>query len=331
MMKKLRAGLIGIGMMGKNHSRILTSLEGVDLVGVADPLNLEDNFLKSLKINTYKSYSSLIEQGIDYCVISAPTGFHKEIAIELLNSGVHCLIEKPVASNLEEALDIKKAAEKNDLIVGIGHIERYNSAIKQLRTRLKNGDLGEIYQISTKRQGPFPSRIADVGVIRDLATHDIDLTMWLTGSEYKSVFAQTTNRTKNQHEDLVSVTGVLKNNIIVNMLVNWLSPIKEREIVVLGEKGSFRVDTLSSDLIFYENGTKNISQEAISHFKGSSDGSTTKFSFEKFEPLLVEHQNFRDKLLGNSSEIVSIDDGIKVIKVSDAIIESGITGECIKF
>jgi predicted dehydrogenase len=167
--------------------------------------------------------------------------------------------------------------------------------------------------------------------VRDLATHDIDLTLWLSGSQYHSISAQTISRNKNMYEDLVSVTAKLKNNIIVNMLVNWVSPVKEREIIVLGEKGAFKVDTLNSDLFFYENGKNYISQESISHFKGYSVGSETKFSFEKIEPLLLEHQNFRDKLLGLDAEIVSIQDGIQVMNISDAIIESGLTGECIKF
>ena len=330
-MSTLRAGLIGIGMMGKNHARVLSNLENVDFVGVVDPLKSPGVSISNNGIKIYPELSDLISQKIDYCVIAAPTGFHKKIAVEVLNSGINCLIEKPVATDIDSAIEIQKVAIKNSLVVGIGHIERYNAAMRQLKTRILNGELGEIYQISSRRQGPFPSRIADVGVVRDLATHDIDLTMWLTGSKYKSLSAQTSSKANREFEDLVSVTGRLQNNTIINMLVNWLSPLKERNIVVTGEKGAFRVDTLTSDLTLYTNGTHAISQDVVSHFKGVSEGDVTKFSFEKPEPLLIEHQNFRDNLLGKKSEIVSIDEGIEVIKISDAIIKSGNNGKSIEF
>ena len=330
-MSKLRAGLIGIGMMGKNHARILSTLENVDFVGVVDPLRSPGVSISNNGIKIYSELSDLISQKLDYCVIAAPTGFHKEIAVEVLNSGINCLIEKPVATDIDSAIEIQKAAIKNSLIVGIGHIERYNAAMRQLKSRIIKGELGEIYQISSRRQGPFPSRIADVGVVRDLATHDIDLTMWLTGSKYKSISAQTSSKANREFEDLVSVTGRLQNNTIINMLVNWLSPLKERNIVVTGEKGAFRVDTLTSDLTLYTNGTHAVSHDVVSHFKGVSEGDLTKFSFEKPEPLLIEHQNFRDNLLGKKSEIVSIEEGIEVIKISDAIIKSGNNGKSIEF
>ena len=155
--------------------------------------------------------------------------------------------------------------------------------------------------------------------------------MWLTGSKYKSISAQTSSKANREFEDLVSVTGRLQNNTIINMLVNWLSPLKERNIVVTGEKGAFRVDTLTSDLTLYTNGTHAVSHDVVSHFKGVSEGDLTKFSFEKPEPLLIEHQNFRDNLLGKKSEIVSIEEGIEVIKISDAIIKSGYNGKSIEF
>ncbi len=124
----------------------------------------------------------------------------------------------------------------------------------RLRRRIANGDLGEIYQITTRRQGPFPGRIADVGVILDLATHDIDLTAWVAQQPFTSVAARTAHRSGRPHEDLVSITGQLADGTVTNHLVNWLSPMKERVTVITGEKGALVADTLSADLTFYENG-----------------------------------------------------------------------------
>ena len=329
-MINLKVGLIGLGMMGKNHLRTLSSLEGVDLVGVADPLAKVDITSEIKGHENFTEYRELLDQGLDYCVIAAPTGFHREISVEALKRGVNCLIEKPVSVNYKEALEIKIAADKAKKLVGIGHIERYNSAIRQLKRRLLDGDLGAIYQISLRRQGPFPSRIADVGVVKDLATHDIDLAMWLSESLFASVNAQTTHRSGREHEDLVSINGKLQNGVVVNLLVNWLSPLKERSLVVTGEKGAFVVDTLNSDLTFYENGNHDVSQDSFLHFKGVKQGSVTTFAFDKPEPLQVEHENFRDKLLGKESDIATLLEGIETARVADAVIESSKLGQSIR-
>jgi predicted dehydrogenase len=320
-LKNLRAGLIGFGVMGKNHARILSSLESVDFVGIVDPLSLKKDE-QTYGVPYFSEISELIKQKIDYAVIAIPTEKHKEVAIQLLNENINCLIEKPVSIDAESALEIKKLAYRNSLLVGIGHIERYNSAIQVLKTKLNSGDLGEIYQISTRRQGPYSSRISDVGVIRDLATHDIDLCMWLTESKFNSLYSKTLKKTTREHEDMVSVTGVMASKVIVNLIVNWLCPIKERNILVIGERGAFQVSTLTSDLTFYSNGNYKVSQDSIAHIKGVTQGDVTTFSFEKKEPLLVEHEQFRDKILGLNAEIVSIEQGIEIMRISDAILHS---------
>jgi predicted dehydrogenase len=307
--------------MGKNHLRVLSSLEGVELVGVSDPLSNEFS-LNGLENGLFKNYKDLLAQKLDYCVVAAPTGFHKQIAIDALNNGVNCLIEKPVAVNYKEAIEIQEVANKQGLLVGVGHIERYNSAIRQVRQRLVAGELGSIYQISIRRQGPFPARIADVGVVKDLATHDIDLAMWLSGSKFATVNAQTAHQSGRKHEDLVSINGQLQNNVVVNLIVNWLSPLKERSLVVTGEKGAFVVDTLNSDLTYYENGIHEVSQDSYLHFKGVKQGNVTTFAFEKPEPLLVEHQQFRDKLQGKEADIVTIAEGVETVRVADAVLAS---------
>jgi len=329
-MANLKVGLIGLGMMGKNHLRILSSLEGVDLVGVADPLAKFNSASETRGRENFTEYRDLLDQGLDYCVIAAPTGFHREISVEALNRGINCLIEKPVSVDYEEALEIKVAADGAKKLVGIGHIERYNAAMRQLKKRLLHGDLGAIYQFSFRRQGPFPSRIADVGVVKDLATHDIDLAMWLSGSHFASLSAETTYRSGREHEDLVSINGKLQNHTVVNLLVNWLSPVKERSLVVTGDKGAFVVDTLNSDLTFYENGIHQVSQDSYLHFKGVNQGSVTTFAFDKPEPLQIEHENFRDKLLGKESDIATLLEGIETARVADAVIESSKLGRSIR-
>jgi predicted dehydrogenase len=316
----LRAGLVGLGIMGQNHARVLSSLNGVDLVAVADPQGDTRSVLPEHKI--LSSIEEVIAKGVDYCVVAAPTAFHEEISMKLIDSGIHILIEKPIAHSLDSALRIEDAAKNKGIIGAVGHIERFNAALQQARNRIQAGELGEIYQISTRRLGPFPSRIADVGVIMDLATHDIDLTTWISDSFYKSVSAQSAIRSGREHEDLVAIVAQLSNGIVANHLVNWLSPLKERKTIITGEKGTYVVDTLTSDLTFYANGTISVSQDRIAHFKGVSQGDIHIFAFEKPEPLRREHENFRDAVLGKDAAIVTLSEGAKTVSVAAGALES---------
>ena len=319
-MPKLRTAIIGLGMMGTNHARVLSNLEGVELVAVADPQGDAQKVLPQIKV--LNSVDEVIKLGVDYCVISAPTAFHEEIASQLIANGIHFLVEKPIADTYASAVKIRDAAKAAKVIGAVGHIERFNSALQEARKRVLAGELGTIYQVATRRQGPFPSRISDVGVVKDLATHDIDLTSWITGKKYLQVSANAAFRSGREHEDLISVSGLLEDSIVVSHLVNWLSPLKERKIIITGEKGTFVADTLRADLTFYENGKIEISQSELAHFRGVSQGDVHILAFEKPEPLIVEHQNFRNAVLGKPSNIVTLEEGTTTVKIADAIIES---------
>jgi predicted dehydrogenase len=253
---------------------------------------------------------------------------HVEVGLELADAGVGALVEKPLADSLAGAEKLVEAFESRGLVAGVGHIERYNPALQSLRTRLEAGELGEVFQVVTRRQGPFPHRIADVGVVKDLATHDIDLTAWVTGQEYATVAAQTFHKSGRPHEDMVAVSGKLVSGPIVNHLVNWLSPFKERFTMVTGTKGSFVADTLTADLTFHANGAVETDWEALRSFRGVAEGDSTRFAISKREPLQVEHENFRDAVLaGVAGEgVVTLRQGMRTVLVADAIIESAATG-----
>lgn len=319
-MKKLRAGLIGLGSMGANHARVLGKMSGTDLVAIADSANYTKNEVPNRLI--LHSVEDVIAKGVDYCVVAIPTAFHEEVSVKLIEAGIHVLIEKPLAHNTESAMRIALAARKAGVVAGVGHIERYNAAIRQARIRIENGDLGEIYQIATRRVGPFPARIADVGVVMDLCTHDIELTSWLGDSTYKNVTSRARALSGRPHEDLVAVVASLKNGIIASHLVNWISPQKERNIVVTGEKGTFIIDTLSADLTFWENGRIAVTQEPLALLKGVSQGDIVTFAFDKPESLLVEHENFRDALLGKPSDIVTLDQALRTVETAEAVVKS---------
>jgi UDP-N-acetylglucosamine 3-dehydrogenase len=323
-MADLRAGLIGLGMMGRNHARVLNTVDGVQFVAAADAAG--DVHSAAGRAQVVASVEELIEIGVDFCVVAVPTGLHEEIGLNLAEAGVHALIEKPLADTTASATRLTEAFESRGLVGGVGHIERYNPALRALRSRLEHGELGDVYQITTRRQGPFPGRIADVGVVKDLATHDLDLTAWVTQLDYRNVSARTVHKSGRPHEDMIAIVAQLGDSVIANHLVNWLSPMKERITVVTGEKGCFIADTLTADLTFHENSSVATQWDALARFRGVSEGNMTRFAIPKPEPLRVEIESFRDAVLGVASDIVTMRQGLRTVAVAEACIESANTG-----
>ena len=326
-MTRLRAGLLGLGMMGRHHARVLRSLEGVELVAVADPGG--DHFGAADGMEVLPDVESLIAVGIDYCMVAVPTASHDEVGLTLAAAGIHTMIEKPLARDVAGARKLAEAFEQSGLVAAVGHIERYNPSLQSLRTRLEAGELGEVFQIITRRQGPFPSRIADVGVVKDLATHDIDLTAWVAQQPYKSVAAQTAHKSGREYEDLVAVTGLLADGTVTSHLVNWLSPMKERVTVVTGDRGTFVADTLNADLTFHANGIVPTEWDDIARFRGVTEGDMIRYAIAKPEPLRTEHEAFRDAVLGRPADIVTMRQGLATVAVAEAVIESARLGRSV--
>ena len=309
--------------MGRHHARVLSEIDGVDLVAIADPAGDPHHVAGNLEV--LPDIDALITAGIDMAVVAVPTQFHEEAALKLAAAKVHTLVEKPIAHTVEAGTRMVEAFDAAGVVGAVGHIERYNAALQEMRRRIEEGQLGEIYQIATRRQGPFPGRIADVGVGKDLASHDIDSTSWVAQSEYTSVSARAAYRSGRTHEDMLIIGGQLANGIIVCHIVNWLSPMKERVMVVTGERGALIADTGTADLTYYANGTVLTEWDAVSAFKGVTEGDVIRYAFTKREPLRVEHEAFRDTILGVSNHVVSMSQGLSTLKVTELAIASALT------
>ncbi|KAE8765277.1 Gfo/Idh/MocA family protein [Georgenia thermotolerans] len=319
-MTNLRMGLIGLGSMGRHHARVIRETDELELVAVADPAG--DKFGVAGGLPVLPDVESLIAAGIDAATVAVPTINHEDVALKLAAAGVHTMVEKPIAHSAEAGRRVADAFDDAGLVGAVGYVERCNPALLELRRRMAEGALGEIYQISTSRQGPFPGRISDVGVVKDLATHDIDLTAWLAQSHYESVSAHVTHRSGRAHEDMVVAVGRLANGIIVNHQVNWLSPRKERQTVVTGERGAFIADTASGDLSFFANGTVPTEWDTIAAFRGVTEGDAIRYAIAKREPLKVEYEHFRDAILGRTSHYVTMSEGTHTLEVVEAVLES---------
>jgi UDP-N-acetylglucosamine 3-dehydrogenase len=315
----VRVGLIGLGVMGKNHLRVLQSLDAVENVVIYDsaPVNITDN----RKVDKVESLEEFIDSPLDYAVIALPTIYHGEVSIALAEKSIPTLLEKPVATSLRQAIAIEDAFTKTGTICKVGHIERFNPALSLLKEKISQGLVGDLLQISTIRTGPFPNRISDVGVVRDLASHDIDLTMWLTGSNYKSLKSSTRQTRGDRHEDLFLAVGTIGNETLVSHTVNWVTPRKVRETAILGTNGLLVADSLKVELRLFENGDSHSEWGQYSNMRGVTEGSEIKFAVPAREPLVLEHEAMISEVNGEQSrELCSLEAGIEVMRVIENIL-----------
>lgn len=303
--------------MGQNHARVYSANEDCTLVAISDP-NPEqlEKVAKRYGVKGYLDYKEMLQSDdIDAVSISVPTSLHKEVAVHALNEKKHVLLEKPIASNEEEAMEIIDCAKSNGVKLMIGHIERFNPAVIELKKRL--ADLGEIYKIDVQRIGPFPGRITDVGVIIDLSVHDIDIIHFLINSHPTRIYAETQQKLHPNHEDSVTALMRYGNEIKATLNINYLSPTKVRELQVFGKKGMFKVNYLNQDLFFYEN-----SSFASNQWIGVSEGDMKKISINKKEPLQVEIESFISCILENTEPSVSGQHGLEVLKIANLLATS---------
>jgi predicted dehydrogenase len=215
--------------MGSNHARVFAEIPGVELVGVADPDRKQaDHVGHSLGCASVPDVKELVDLGVDAVTIAAPTHLHHEIALLCMARGVHVLVEKPIASSIEEGRDIIAAARRAGVVLMVGHVERFNPAVESIRRAVQGED---ILSIAITRVGPFPPRMSNVGVVIDLAVHDIDLIRWFTGSEIVEVQPQLSSAMA-EREDIALLQFRTASGVLAHINTNWLTPFKARNVTV---------------------------------------------------------------------------------------------------
>jgi predicted dehydrogenase len=231
----IKVAVIGVGAMGRNHARVYSEMPDVEMVAVSDTRAQQAEVVgRRFGVPAYTDYRVMLdERQPDAVTIAVPTTLHCEVASEAIRRRMHVLIEKPIAFSVEEGQDIIAAAQQAGVHLMIGHIERFNPAVVALKRKLAEGALGRVFQIDAHRQGPFPSRIADVGVVIDLAVHDLDVMRYISGAELVRVYAETERRIHSAHEDLLTGMARLSDGTIGTLTINWLTP-KIRELYVTG-------------------------------------------------------------------------------------------------
>lgn len=323
----IKTAVIGVGSMGRNHARVYWEMAEAELVGVADASEAAANGI-AVRYGTraYTDYRQLLdEQKPEAVTLAVPTEDHLEVAREALQRGIHLLIEKPIAFTVEQGQAIIKLAEEAGVQLMIGHIERFNPAIVALKERIAAGELGRVFQIDARRQGPFPARVQDVGVVIDLAVHDLDVMRYVSGSEIKRVYAETERRIHSDHEDLLTGLVRLDDGAIGTLTINWLTPTKIRELYVTGEQGMFRVDYLTQDLYFFENAKADGAEwETMRMLRGVSEGRMIRHLVNKKEPLRAEQEAFLAAARGEAPVPVSGQDGLRALELAQAVVRSGL-------
>lgn len=322
----MKVAVIGAGSMGANHARLLADLPESELVAVVDAdLRTAEAAAKKSGARTYTDFRAMLERERPEAVsVAVPTALHEEVGLAALEAGAHVLIEKPIAANLGQGQNLIRKAREAKRQLMVGHIVRFNPAMQALKHKLLANELGRIFQIVCRRAGPFPSRIRDVGVVIDLAPHDVDIMRFLVGSDPVRVFAETERRINTEHEDLMWGTLRFADGTIGGLEINWLTPTKLRETLVVGERGMFRVDDLTQDLYFYENAkATEIQWPALATLRGVSEGSMTRYAIPRYEPLQAELQAFLEAVRCDSPVPVAGEDGLAALKVSLALVQSG--------
>jgi UDP-N-acetylglucosamine 3-dehydrogenase len=303
----LRVGVVGVGIMGANHARVFSGLPDVTLVGVADPNSQQRELVtRILGVPAVDDIDGLLSPGLDAVTIAAPTHLHHELALKCIERGIHVLIEKPIASNVEEGREIIAAAKRRGVKLMVGHVERFNPAVQAIKDAIRDED---ILSIGITRVGPFPPRMSNVGVVIDLAVHDIDLIRWFTDSEIVEVQPQLSSAVA-EREDIALLQFRTASGVLAHINTNWLTPFKARNVHI-----ATRRKYLIGDLL---------TRQVTEHFGFQPDGSYSMrhLSVGHAEPLRAELQAFVSAVRDNKTPPVTGEEGVESLDVAMRCLEN---------
>ncbi len=319
--------VVGAGRMGSFHADVCERAAGMRLVAIADPDGTAAaRTIGRRPIDHHHDYREAIERSdIDAVIVAAPSRLHARVALDALECGKHVFVEKPIATTMPDALRMASSARLHNRKLMVGHIERFNPAVRCVRELLQAGRLGRVFRIHAVRVGPLPTRIMDAGVAIDLATHDVDVMQHVTGRDITSVFAQGTRFAHDSQEDILSCLLRFGDEGPFGLLdVNWLTPEKRRELSIIGEGGMLRADYITQDVHFMESATSPNEWSDLARVRGDAEGAVVRFALRKVEPLLAEHEAFASCVLNDTVEPVTAYDGARALAAALAVRDSAL-------
>jgi predicted dehydrogenase len=313
-MSRIKAGVLGVGKMGEYHVGLLSENRDVDLQGISDISEERGRVISErYEVPFFADFKEMLER-VDVAVVAVPTKLHHQIGKEVLNAGVHVLLEKPCSDNLEHARELFSLADSKNLILHIGHIERFNGAVQELHKLVDDPIL-----VECKRMGPFVERMKDDSVVLDTMIHDIDIILNLIKAKVirinvmgRSVFSE--------KDDVVSVQLEFENGCIANIIASRASQNKERTLSIT-QKDSYVILDYTD-------------QEIYVHRQSSSDYMLTKDSLRykqeslierifvhKDNPLKLEIQHFLDCVKNGTPRKVAVDNELYSLEIALGIVE----------
>jgi predicted dehydrogenase len=316
----LKVGLAGLGSMGRNHLRVISNHPETKLAAIADPdpAALEAAVAQTGANGFDDPLAMIREADLDGVVLAAPTTAHVALALAAIERGLPVLVEKPLAATVEDALAIISAARKRKVRVQVGHVERYNPAVLEMGRLLRAGWLSTIYAITSRRAGPFPARIRDVGVTVDLGTHDVDMLCWIAGERPVRVYAETAQRLHASHEDLTFGLMHFPSGATGFLDVDWLTPAKRRSLVAVGEEGMFELDYLTQKLTFTRSNVER--PQMIDGYATTFTGDVADIPVESVEPLRAQLDEFVRVLRTGDQPYVDGMDGLWAVAIANALL-----------
>jgi UDP-N-acetylglucosamine 3-dehydrogenase len=304
--RALRVGVVGAGVMGSNHARVLAGLPDTTLVGVVDPLPAHRSRVTELtNCPTFETVDELIAAGVDAVTVAAPTHLHHEIALAVIAHKVHLLVEKPIASTVEEGEAIVSAAQRAGVTLMVGHVERFNPAVAAIKQAISGED---ILSIAITRVGPFPPRMSNVGVVIDLAVHDIDLIRWFTESDIVEVQPQLSSAVA-EREDIALLQFRTASGVLAHINTNWLTPFKARNVTV-ATRGKYVMGDLLTRQVTECFGFKPDGSYSMRHLPVGHD-----------EPLRAELIAFLDAVRSGGTPAVTGDQGVASLEIAIRCLE----------
>jgi UDP-N-acetylglucosamine 3-dehydrogenase len=308
----MRVGVIGAGAMGQNHIRTYARMKDVELVGISDvdPVRVEA-LAKQYGARGFTDYNEMLKLDLDAVSVVVPTTLHKKVALDIISAGSSLLVEKPIADTLDNAEAITYAAESAGVTLMIGHIERFNPAVSNMKQIIESGKLGKVVSISTSRVGPYNPRIRDVGVILDIGVHDIDIISYLYNCRVSEVYA-IAGKEIHTFEDHASIFLRYAGDRAGVVETNWLTPHKTRKFTVIGTEGVAYGDYIEQSVTIHD-------KEMVSDVK-----------IDKKEPLACELESFLDACKHHATPVTTGADGIHALNVAIAAIESYKTRAMVK-
>ena len=302
----MRVGVIGAGVMGTNHARVFGGLPNTTMVGIVDPLPEHRTRATELAgCRAFETLDQLLAEGVDAVTVAAPTHLHHEVALACIERKIHILVEKPIASTVEEGREIVAAASRAGITLMVGHVERFNPAVAAIKQAVAGED---ILSIAITRVGPFPPRMSNVGVVIDLAVHDIDLIRWFTESDIVEVQPQLSSAVA-EREDIALLQFRTASGVLAHINTKWLTPFKARNVTV-----ATRNKYIMGDLL-----TRQVTE--CFGFKPDGSYSMRHLPVGHDEPLRAELISFLTAVRESSAPAVTGDEGVASLEIAIRCLE----------